>query len=600
MNKKLLTTFTSISLLCSNITTCTGPTYLSVDNAQPRPLIKTKDPADLFKQANNLFRENKLDEAIALYTEAIELRPDFYQAYFNRGLLFVQQKKLEQAEHDLKTAHEIAPHYDRAWLQLADVLKKRNKIEEAIAEYEKLIAAKPNHFDAHLHLARICSECRQFDKALALFERALELRPGNRQCTLDYANNLNLVHRTQEALEQYKKIETDNHTNVLHNIAYTLKKLNRMEEALTYYEKVIAVKPDHAEAHFGLGCTLIMLENFIDGFAEYEWRWNRKTQPFPPPVGIKKWNGVDNLQGKTILLQAEQGLGDTFQFIRYAQLIKARGAYVVFASQKPLMKLLSNLDYIDEVVSIHLLPPPPCDYYVSLMSLPHILGTEVETIPNKIPYLKADPNLVAHWQKELADDTNFKIGICWQGNPNYSTPFLRSAVANKSVQLKQFETIANIPGVSLYCLQKMSGEEQLKNLPEGFNLHVFGPDFDNKHGRFMDTAAVMKNLDLVLTVDTSIAHLAGGLNVPVWVLLPEPADWRWMLRETNSPWYPHMRLFRQPAPNDWDSVFQFVAQQLVEKLGQENTIKNPPNDQRLVNDVYSHDCRQLEDNPWSL
>jgi len=563
MKKKFLATI-FVLVFCTQ-TTPKGPTYLSLDQAPPAPTIEQKDPAQLFKQANTFCKGNKKAEAAQLYTQAIALRPDFYQAYFNRGLIFWQDKQFEQAERDFRKALEIAPHYDRSWLMLADTLKKQDRVKEAIKEYRDLIAAKPDNFEAYLHLARILSDEHEFETAIRLFEHALQINPYHRPCRLDYANTLNMVNRTQEALENYYEIQTESDTNILHNIAYTLKKLGRIDEALPYYHKVIEVKPEHAEAQFGLGCTYIMLEDFIKGFAGYEWRWNRNRKPFPVPEGLQKWDGISDLRGKTILLQAEQGLGDSLQFIRYGRELKARGAYVIFASQNPLMTLLSRCDYIDEVVSIHL-TPPPCDLYVSLMSLPHILKTEIDTIPLDIPYVFADEDLVQHWKQKLSGDHSFKIGICWQGNPNYSTPFLRSAVANKSVQLKQFEVIHNIPGVSLYCLQKMSGEDQLNDLPEGFTIHTFGPDFDKTNGRFMDTAALMKNLDLVLTVDTSVAHLAGALGVPVWVLLPEPADWRWMLRPTDTPWYPNMRLFRQPSIGDWDSVFEVVAQALKDKI----------------------------------
>ena len=577
-----------------------GPTYLSLDQAPAEPMIEKKDPSQLFKDANRLCGENNLSQAEEKYSQAIELRPDFYQAYFNRGILLWKQNKLKQAEKNFRKACKIAPYYHRARLLLGDTLKKQNKIKESIREYRNIIADKPDYFDAYVHLGRILSDQHQFDAALRLFEHALELRPENRPCRLDYANTLNMVNRTEQALENYKIIETKTDTNVLHNIAYTLKKLGKTEEALPYYYKVIDLKPSHAEARFGLGCTQIMLEDFINGFAGYEWRWNRTRKPFPVPEGLPKWDGISDLHGKTILLQAEQGLGDTFQFIRYARKLKALGAYVIFASQNPLIQILSDCDYLDEVVSIHL-TPPPCDLYVSLMSLPHILKTEIETIPVDIPYLFADEHLVQHWKQELSGDHTFKIGICWQGNPNYSTPFLRSAVANKSIQLKQFEIINNIPGVSLYCLQKMSGEDQLESLPDGFTIHTFGPDFDNNNGRFMDTAAVMKNLDLVLTVDTSIAHLAGGLGVPVWVLLPEPADWRWMLRKYDSPWYPEMKLFRQPKTGDWDSVFKIVAQKIKKIIFAHSETTNTQKKQ-TTSDNLAHEadpiCSWIETNPW--
>jgi hypothetical protein len=204
---------------------------------------------------------------------------------------------------------------------------------------------------------------------------------------------------------------------------------------------------------------------------------------------------------------------------------------------------------------------PTFDVHAPLVSLPAILHTTQQTVPADIPYLFADPQLVEQWRQKLAPDKNFKVGICWQGNPNYSTHFLRVAVAAKSCSAAKFAPLAYVPGVTLYSLQRETGVEQLaRGIP--FPLVTFGPEFDRDNGRFMDTAALMQNLDLIITIDTSIAHLAAGLGKPVWILIPNPPDWRWMRDRTDSPWYPNMRLFRQTTALDWDSVIQTVADQL--------------------------------------
>ena len=272
------------------------------------------------------------------------------------------------------------------------------------------------------------------------------------------------------------------------------------------------------------------------------------------------WDG-SSLDNKTILLHAEQGLGDTFQFVRYAQILKQRYAVkIILASQDPLIHLLRLCPYLDQVVSLFERLPHH-DVQVPLMSVPFILKTRLDSVPTPIPYLYSDTNLTRDFKNKLHGSA-FKIGICWQGNSNYSTHFLRTAVAAKSVQLQQFLPLLNLDNVMVYNLQKMTGEEQTDAIRNYKSFICFDKDFDGSHGRFMDTAAVMRNLDLMITVDTSIAHLAGGLGIPTWVLLPEPADWRWMINRTDTPWYPTMRLFRQPKTGDWESVIAEIVREL--------------------------------------
>ena len=194
----------------------------------------------------------------------------------------------------------------------------------------------------------------------------------------------------------------------------------------------------------------------------------------------------------------------------------------------------------------------------------HIISPGVDA---EIPYLHADEKLTAEWKQKLAKDKNFKIGICWQGNDNYATPLLRATVAQKSVHPKEFAPICQLPGVSLYSLQKTTGTDQLKELPNGMHIITFDGDFDQSNGRFMDTAAVIKNLDLVITVDTSISHLSSGLGTPTWIMLPNPSDWRWMMDRNDSPWYPNVtRLFKQPTPGDWQSMIKEVAVELKKHI----------------------------------
>ena len=362
---------------------------------------------------------------------------------------------------------------------------------------------------------------------------------------------------------------------ILYNTAYTLKKCGRIKEAMPYYEAALKRNPNHAEAHFSLGLAYLITGDFKQGWAEYEWRWQRNSQLSPRDFSQPMWNG-EPLNGKTILLHAEQGLGDTFQFVRYAKLIKEQyGGIVLFASQRPLHTFVTRCcPYIDKVVTLDAIPKT-FDVHAPLLSLPYILKSEEDTIPKEIPYIFPDQALTEFWRKRLSKDTHLKVGICWQGNSKYSTPFLRSVVAAKSIQMNKFSHLAFVPGVTFYSLQRETGTDQLKSMSTDFELVTFEEDFDKSHGRFMDTAAVIKNLDLVITVDTSIAHLSAAIGTPVWTFLPEPPDWRWMLNRPDTPWYPNMRLFRQTKQGDWDSVMLKVRNELNE-LAKTKTSKPVP------------------------
>ena len=415
---------------------------------------------------------------------------------------------------------------------------------------------------------RVCAneyrDKEQFEKAAQLYDQAMAISPRNLQLILDAANMYNMIDDLDHALSLYKKI-LDIHPlalEALYNFGYTLKKKGLISHAVDVYTKILSLRPDYAHPHFSLSLAYLSLGDFERGWKEYEWRWkayNEEPKKFAQPT----WNG-ENLQGKTIFLYAEQGFGDSFQFIRYAKIMKAMGARVIFEAQKPLKKILSLCDYLDTVIEMGQ-PIPPFDYHLPLMSCPLICNTTTRNVPCDIPYLKADPRLVQDWHTQLASPAAFKIGICWQGNANYSTQFLRKAVAAKSLHVKEFIPLTQIPGVCVYSLQKTNGEEQLKEI-NAIQIKTFDAAFDETHGRFMDTAAVIQNLDLVITIDTSIAHLAAALGTPTWILLPNPSDWRWMLDRTDTPWYNNVRLFRQSKPGDWDSVMQKVIETLKEEL----------------------------------
>lgn len=525
-----------------------------------------------FEKANTDFNKKNYGRAIKRYRKIVNNRQDLPHVYFNLGIACMQIKEYDAAVDAFTQALRLKNDYPKAALQLGKAYTALGKIAEAQEMYVRALNIDDQCIDALLPLAKIHADGYQFDEAISLYKKAVAIQPKNVQAVLDLANTLNMHHQTDEALTWYFKLLDlmPNNPSALYNIAYTLKKLNRLEEALPYYHRVLEINPNHTEAHFSYGLALLLTgnrnaDNWTQGWAEYEWRRVRHEKNAAHHYTQPAWNGSD-LHGKTLLIWSEQTLGDTFQFIRYAQVAKSMGAQKVIAVvQDAAYDIIKLCPYIDKVLRQNE-QTPPYDFHAPLLSMPYYTKTRLNTVPHAIPYLFAKQSLVEEWRDLLSADTNFKIGICWQGNLNYSTQFLRTAVATKYMTVTHFLPLTDVKGVSVYSLQKMQGTNLPDNLPDDSKLITFAGDFDESAGRFMDTAAIMQHLDLVISIDTSVCHLAAGLGVPTWTLLPNPPDWRWMLDCDNTPWYPNMRLFRQPTPGDWDSVMRDVVSALKDHL----------------------------------
>ncbi len=427
----------------------------------------------------------------------------------------------EQAAEALTRAIELQPHVAGLRNQLGGVLIELRRWDEAIAQFRRAVEIDPDFAPAHSNLASALASIHKLPEAEYYCRRAVELDPGY----LKAHNNLG---------------------NILSNLC-------RWDEALACYVRAIEINPDYADAHANRALAWLTTGNFAEGWPEYEWRWRNKPSR-SPAFDIPRWNG-EPLLGKSILLHSEQGLGDTIQFVRFAPLIKKLGARVIVECQSRLRELLASARGIDQLVSRGE-SLPEVDWQCPLMSLPAVLGTALESIPSAVPYLFPRTSLLNTWQRELAENRAFKIGIAWQGSIYGPSDPIRS------LPLAEFAPLSKLPGVRLFSLQKGAGREQLEAWRERLGVIDLGPRLDESTGPFLDTAAVMSAVDLVVTSDTATAHLAGALGVPVWLALSVPADWRWLAERTDSPWYPSMRLFRQASSGDWGSVFQRMAEQL--------------------------------------
>ena len=492
------------------------------------------------------------EEATACCRRAVELAPDFGPAHHRLGLALTAQGMLTEALASYRRAARLQPGDAQVHNDLGVALARLRKLDEAATCYREAIGLEPRFAQAHNNLGVILKDQGQLAEAAACFGEALRLNPT-------YAgayNNLGNAHRDrgccQEAADCYAAaLRCRPDFPEAHNNLGALRALEgKWDQALACYEQALHLRPDYADAHWNRAIAWLIQGDFERGWPEFEWRW-RQPQVGPPPFPAPFWDGTP-LCGKTILLYAEQGLGDTFQFIRYAPLVKERGGQVVMACQRPLRHVLRRCPGVDRLVAEGD-PVPGFDVHAPLMSLPGILGTTLATIPARVPYLSADSVLVEQWHRELSSFRGFRIGIAWQGDPRHPVDRWRS------IPLEEFAPLSMLPGTHLFSLQKGPAVTQLGQLADRCRVIDLGSSLDESSGAFMDTAAAMMNLDLVVTSDTAIAHLAGALGVAVWVILGRVPDWRWLLDREHSPWYPTMRLFRQEQRGDWQGVLRRVA-----------------------------------------
>jgi Flp pilus assembly protein TadD len=494
-----------------------------------------------FKQATSLLDRGLYADAEAYFREVLRIWPDHAGAWNNLGTAVWRQKRLQEAETYHRRARKLKPDDFAILNNLGNVLWEQRRLSEAVRFYRRAIKLKPDSAEALVNLGVTLSDLGQFDESHSCIRESIRLQPA----------------------------PADSHVNLGMNSA----RQGNLDEALLCYEEALRRRPDFPEARRNRSYIWLIRGDFERGWPEYEWRLKCPTLRLVP-VQSPRWTGED-LDGRTILLVAEQGLGDTLHFIRYAPLVKRRGGRVLVACPEPLMRLVARCPGIDHVAD-WLSPLPDSDCHVYLMSLPAILRTTLATIPAEVPYSSVDDRTLEAWQPVVArvlaarsdgianggPGRDFKIGIVWQGNPDNTNDRWRS------FSLTYVAHLAALPGVRLISLQKGAGTEQLAKLAGRFSVAELGQGDKNGDDRrdFLDTAAVMSQLDLVIAPETSVAHLAGSLGVRVWVALPFAADWRWLLDRDDSPWYPTMRLFRQTKPGNWEGVFTRMAEALRAEL----------------------------------
>ncbi|MFI3219494.1 MAG: tetratricopeptide repeat protein, partial [Methylococcales bacterium] len=496
--------------------------YVSVQVDTTKPIAEQHELDALIDQGNELEDLNRLEDALASYDKALSINPNYARAHSNRGNVLQSLNRFEDALKSYGRALAIRPEYAEAFYNRGNALQAIKDLSAAIASYEQALRIKPYFLQALVSLGNALHDTQRYTDALLSYDKALAIQP-------DYA----------EAFY--------NCGNVLHD-------LKRYEDAIESYNRALAIHPDYAGAHWNVSFCYLILGDFEAGWQNYEWRW--QTDGFKNAVRHfhkPQWFGESSLQGKTIFLYGEQGIGDILHFCRYVKLLADLGAKVILEAPKTLSRLLANLEGVDQlIVSGDTLPD--FDFYSPLLSLPLAFKTRLDSIPANTPYLFSEPDKVKHWQAILGEKTMPRVGIVWSGNPAQKSDYRRSLSLRELLPL--FAPPLHCQFISLQKELRDADKELLAQQPV---LQQYGELIND----FTDTAALCELMDVVISVCTSVAHLSGAMGKPTWILLSDNACWRWLLNREDSPWYPTARLFRQTQYGDWQSVIELVKHDLI-------------------------------------
>jgi hypothetical protein len=510
----------------------------------------------LQRQAFSCFQQGDLDRAEKLCAGILEYRPEDFGALHLLGMLNFQRQRMVEALRFLAAALRVNAGSPDAMSNLGLALHATGRYDEAISNFRGALTLAPDHPEILYNLANAHLELGQLAEALSSYDAVLVGAPGHVGALVNRGNALLRLNDPVTAMASYDTAlrAMPGHPQILTNRGHALRRLDRPAEALADFNAAMAAAPEFPEAHFEAAMTQLTLGDFDPGWKEYEWRWKtatfaRRRRTLPAPL----WLGNEPVGGKTILLHAEQGFGDTIQFVRYAPSLAERGARVICEVQPELRTLLSGL--ADVVVAAGE-PLPAFDLHCPLLSLPLAFRTQIETIPAAVPYLAAPAERLSHWRDRLPQ-AGPRAGFVWSGSPSHKND------SNRSIPLERLAPLFDNPPVRCFSLQtelRGSDRDVLRSLS---NLVHLGDDLRD----FADTAAIIALLDVVVTVDTAVAHLAGALGKPVVILLPYAADFRWMRDRADTPWYPTAKLVRQPAFGDWDSVIARLHDELRQAGG---------------------------------
>jgi tetratricopeptide (TPR) repeat protein len=512
--------------------------------------INAKNPALYKNYGFFLIKAKQFDRAIEQFNIALRLSPNFALVYNDRGNALEKLDKLDEAIADYNRAIALAPGIFGFYNNRGNVLLKQKQFSQALSDFERAIELNPNFADAHCGHGNVLVDLKRYEEALAAYQNALSLEPELENAWLGRGNALVGLKAYDEGLAAYEKALSlkPDLENAWLGRGNVFRDLKRFDEAFAAYGKAVAFEPDFAQAHYNEGFLRLSLGEMELGWRKCEYRWETqqfrdRKRNFSQPL----WLGDNDINDKTILLHAEQGLGDTFLACRYIAKVAALGAKVILEVQPTLKSLLMGLEGVSMLIgrgdAI-----PHFDVQCPIMSLPLAFRTTIETIPNMVPYITVRKDAVEKWRSKLSAQ-KLKVGIAWAGNPDFGGD------RDRSILLKNILPVTRIDGIQYFSLQKdlRTGDDEI------LNANPYIVRIDEEIYDFQDTAAIMMGLDLVISSDTSVVNLAGALGRPVWVLLPFMPDWRWLLDRNDSPWYPTARLFRQANAGDWIAVVNDVC-----------------------------------------
>lgn len=502
-------------------------------------------------------RQGLLAESLAIFDRALMVRPDHADALSNRGIALQQLKRFDEALASYDRALAVRPDHAGTLNNRGDALRELDRLDEALESYDRALALRPHQVELLGSRGMTLHRLKRFDEALASYDRALALQPDHADALNSRGTTLHELKRLDDALASYDRalaVRPD-HAGALNNRGVALFELRRLDEALVSYDCALALQPDNAELHFNKSMIQLLKGDYAAGWREYEWR--RKgtgLEPFRRDFAAPSWLGKTEIADKTILLHSEQGFGDTLQFCRYVPLVADRGARVLLGVQAPLKELMASLPGVAQVISASD-KLPHFDLHCPLLSLPLAFGTRLASIPANTPYLAAPAESITRWSLALGPRRRPRVGLVWSGKPTHRND------ANRSIQLRSLLPLLDVDA-DFVSLQRDVCAADAMVLKDRSDVIQIGDRLDS----FTDTAAVISNLDLVISVDTAVGHLAGALAKPVWLLLPFLPDFRWLLDRDDSPWYPTARLFRQDARGDWSGVIGRVAVELEKAI----------------------------------
>jgi tetratricopeptide (TPR) repeat protein len=514
--------------------------------------ILPRHPAILTALGTIALQQGQFTHACMLLGKSLKLEPNQPSAQSNRGIAFIQLARLTEAAVCFETAIRLKPDYFEACNNLGNVLHDLRRFDEALSHFDRAIAIKPDYAEAYSNRGNVLQDLGRFTEALQWFERTISLKPEYAQAYYNHGNALKELDRPAEAVISFERAIAllPNHVEAHNNRAMALQQLKQLDRAIAGFDQAIAINSNYPDPYWNKALLKILLGQYEEGWQLYEWRWRNQfkfhIRKFKQPL----WLGEPTAADKILLVYPEQGLGDFIQFCRYVPMLESKFARVVIEAPDSLMPLLRTLKGNVTLVEQGQ-PLPEFDLQIPIMSLPLAFKTTVNDIPSPIHYLYSDRDKQTYWQERLGKKTRLRIGLAWSGAAKHVND------RNRSIPLMQLRPLLTLAH-EFHCLQTEIREADKAFLNQYGQLRMH---LDALHD-FADTAALINEMDLIISVDTSVAHLAGALGKPVWILLPFLPDYRWMLDRRDSPWYPGAILYRQPAAGNWASVVFDVTQDL--------------------------------------